>query len=153
MPNTYWNGKGKYQERYTQLADELIPASGGCETLGGEVLRAATRIYWDAYNNGFCNNTSGARNFLEEHLPFDARQGTALDILSEVVNTGNYSDFDHTKEDDHITIALEEIVNAAVEFQDDQAANNRCPGGVEWDLFNLQDDDVYYHDEDEEYSW
>ena len=154
--NTYWNGKGKLQEQYTQLADELIPASGGCETLGGEVLRAATRIYWDAYNNGFLNNTSGALNFLNNNVRSADRESAnrfeeALSVLESCVNTGGYTDFEPNDESDRITLALEEIVDTATWFAANDPARNNVPtGGGTYDLFDLQEKDEYYYDEDED---
>jgi hypothetical protein len=65
MENTYWNGNGLYQQEYDQMVNDLVPASGKCDTLAGEMIRAVSRLGYDFYNNGMGNNTSGALNFLE----------------------------------------------------------------------------------------
>ena len=49
---TYWNQAGKYQKQMDQLWAELVPASGPSETLQGEVLRCASKIYYRHFNDG-----------------------------------------------------------------------------------------------------
>lgn len=47
----------RYDEtQYKVLYERLVPESGKCETLEGELLRAVSRIYYDYTNNGFGNN-------------------------------------------------------------------------------------------------
>jgi len=53
------------------LFDQLVPSQGKCDTLAGEMVRAAYRLRYDFYNNGMCNNTSGALNFLRHHSVID----------------------------------------------------------------------------------
>ncbi|MBP5458569.1 MAG: hypothetical protein J6Y62_00120 [Clostridia bacterium] len=50
--NTYWNEKGRYQEEYDKLWEELVPGSGAAKTLQGEILRAAGRLYYRFFNDG-----------------------------------------------------------------------------------------------------
>lgn len=64
--NTYWSGNGRFQDDYEKIK-HLIPIDGTCETLEGELLRAAGRLYYEYYNNGFCNNVSGPKVFLKKH--------------------------------------------------------------------------------------
>ena len=51
----YWGNKGKYQDKYDKLWDELVPASGSASTQDGELLRWISKVYYDRYNNGFGN--------------------------------------------------------------------------------------------------
>jgi hypothetical protein len=63
--DTYWNDRGKYQKEYDELCEKLVPTSGKCDTVAGEILRAASKLLWDFNNNGVgWNNTSGALNYL-----------------------------------------------------------------------------------------
>ncbi len=55
----YFGGGGKYQKEYEQLFDELVPMCGNADTVCGEVLRCASNIYYENYNNGNCNVMSG----------------------------------------------------------------------------------------------
>jgi hypothetical protein len=56
----YWANEGKFQEDYDRLFKRLVPSSGCSRFTHGEVLRAATRIYYDHYNNGRCNMYEGS---------------------------------------------------------------------------------------------
>ena len=71
MENTYWNKKGPLQADYDQLIG-LIGAYDKCDTVAGEMLRAANRLAYDFYNNGMGNNTSGAANYLLHTGAMDA---------------------------------------------------------------------------------
>ena len=59
----YWDLHGRYQEEYDKRLDAL-PQYGEGATKASEIFRAATKLYYDFYNNGMVNNTSGAINFL-----------------------------------------------------------------------------------------
>ena len=63
MENTYWHRNGTYQADYDRLLD-LMPMSGKCETVAGEMIRAVSKLGHELYNNGMGNNSSGAVNFL-----------------------------------------------------------------------------------------
>ena len=52
---TYWNDDGKYQKAYSNLWEKLVPARGEAETVRGELLRAASKLYYDLFNNGLGN--------------------------------------------------------------------------------------------------
>lgn len=54
----YWNGEGKHQEEYDRLYAELVGSSGSSETLNGELIRAASRLYHENFNNGNFNAKS-----------------------------------------------------------------------------------------------
>lgn len=51
----YWDGAGKHQDRYDQLYKDLVQRQGSSDTLNGELLRAASRLYHENFNNGNCN--------------------------------------------------------------------------------------------------
>jgi hypothetical protein len=56
--NTYWNGNGKYQALYDELA-KLIPLAGEIPNLDKNLaldkLRQAGNAYYDLYDNGLDN--------------------------------------------------------------------------------------------------
>ncbi len=62
--NTYWNGKGKYQDLVAQL-DPLVPPSGSVPNAKDnpalETYRIARNCYYDLYNNGLGNR--GGKEF------------------------------------------------------------------------------------------
>lgn len=51
LGQSYWNGQGAYKKELDAL-NEQMPAEGSAETLNGELVRAANRLYWDYANNG-----------------------------------------------------------------------------------------------------
>lgn len=61
--NVYWDLRGRYQEEYDKRLDSL-PHHGRGSTKASEIFRAATKLYYDFWNNGMVNNTSGALNYL-----------------------------------------------------------------------------------------
>jgi hypothetical protein len=52
---SYWNNNGAYQEEHDRLWAELVPASGSCGTIHGELIRAVARLFYEFCNNGNCN--------------------------------------------------------------------------------------------------
>ena len=51
--------KGKYQKTYELLFDKLVPVQDCAVTIEGELLRCATNLMYDYYNNGSCNMADG----------------------------------------------------------------------------------------------
>jgi hypothetical protein len=109
LEESYWNGNGKYQEQYDSLS-RLVPAKGFASTVEGEMLRAASRLYYDYYNNGFCNNTSYAYRFLLEK---SESLGLGIeDDLGEIRNE-SYS-LGYTER--NLEVELENIVNGVLKY-------------------------------------
>lgn len=52
---SYWGNNGAYNEEYSRLYDELVPASGDAKTVHGELIRAISRLGYEYNNNGNCN--------------------------------------------------------------------------------------------------
>jgi hypothetical protein len=89
MQNTYWNNQGKHQKAYQELTNDLMSAHGKADTLHGELLRALGKIYYDYYNNGMCNNTTGPCNFLKAKINFEGLVESAFkDIYIESSASG-----------------------------------------------------------------
>lgn len=76
--STYWNGISSLQERYESLWEELVPKEGKAKTERGEILRIATRLYYDVHNNGGCNFDVyyDWREWLLAHVPAYAHKTT-----------------------------------------------------------------------------
>lgn len=60
---------GRHYETYSKMFEELVPMSGKADTLKGEILRAASRVYYDLSNNGWCNDTAPSAAFLLDQIP------------------------------------------------------------------------------------
>lgn len=75
----YFGGGGKYQKEYEQLFEELVPMCGKADTVCGEVLRCASNIYYENYNNGNCN-------VMSENDGMSDKYAEALDNLCAFFN-------------------------------------------------------------------
>ena len=138
----YWRGGG--DSEYQQLWNQLVPASGVAPTVEGELLRAASRLYYDWYNNGFGNNTSGAANFIKNYGDYYT-VARAIQTIEPYLR-GNNSDADSQSK--LIERALEVIVDSVV-AQIKQANGNYHPNTT--DLFDLQDPDDPYEEPDDDW--
>lgn len=145
----YWNDQGLYQLEYNELVSTLMESSGPSKTVGGEVIRAATKLYYDAYNNGFCNNTSGAMNYIKTYLlpHFRSRQRLILkDSIALVEPCTNCCGYG--KLNTYVEMSLDSIIDYAVVFNRDnpEQANVKNLG----DMYDLQDDD--FEDDEEDFE-
>lgn len=137
----YWNNTGKYQAEYDKAWSELVPSSGSSEYVEGENLRAATRIYYDYFNNGFGNNLTGAYNWLKNHEFIN--QSMAY-VLGEYANCQVAPRYDNQFTDkDPIVIALELVIDSVIEDIISKNGN-----------FTKHDDDMFNYSEKDDYgSW
>lgn len=55
MNNTYWNNRGKYQSECDSLYKKSVPEIGIAATENMELLRQASNLYYEYYNNGNMN--------------------------------------------------------------------------------------------------
>ena len=49
---TYWNNEGSYQKESDELWEQLVPREGEADTVNGELIRIAHRLYHEYCNNG-----------------------------------------------------------------------------------------------------
>lgn len=60
MANNTWSGLTLEQDQiWEQLWNKYVPASGTAETIGGEILRAMSRIIYRFYNDGELHKVRG----------------------------------------------------------------------------------------------
>jgi hypothetical protein len=143
-PGKYWNNT---PQTFKDLWAQLVPGSGSAETLEGEMLRAANRLYYDYYNNGFGNNTSGAENFLRNFGGGNPRLLQALDVLHPYTR-GIMPD---RSEEPDIEKALDIMMDIVVYHIVSQQGNYHP--NTAGDLFDYsQSDDPYPEDDDEDYE-
>lgn len=141
MENTYWNKQGLHQAAYDELV-KLMPASGKCDTVAGELIRSVSRLGYDFYNNGMGNNTSGAVNFLREWSAIDSdTHATIYEYTRGRIYRGNY-------EGDALQRAIERAVDLTVQLivynpSLMTMANTR-------DMFDYEDEAEYYEEDEEE---
>jgi hypothetical protein len=135
----YWAEKGKHQAELNRI-NALVPDSGPAETLEGELLRSVTRLYYDYYNNGMCNNTSGAVNFLIKYNgKIGLGIGKELDAVYESSVSGGYGYV-------NLEVELEKIVDSVIVYiasVKDYTVNTE-------NLFDFSDDTVYEDEDDDD---
>ena len=61
--NSYWNDSGAYNAEQLELYKALVPSMGEADTIHGEVLRCANRMYYEYFNNG--NGNARDENYVE----------------------------------------------------------------------------------------
>jgi len=151
MEHTYWNNKGRFQAEYDELL-KLMPASGNCDTLAGELIRSVSRLGYDFYNNGMGNNTSGAANFLRAKGAIDPdTYATIYAYTTGRTYQGRY-------DGDSLHRAIERAVDQTVEMivrnpQLTAIANTEDMFDYQdpMDAYEEEDDFDYYDEEEEEY--
>ena len=144
--SSYWDQVGKYQDLYNELFQQLVPSAGKCATVEGELLRAASKIYYDYYNNGFGNNWSGPWKFLEQ---FTGK----INISKELDLLKPYSR-GRMGHGGHIDSTLDSLVDKVMEYL--QSKNGEFSPNTS-DMWDLQEPDnlgepEFLDDEEEDYS-
>jgi len=138
---SYWGETGKYQNEYETLYEELVPESGKSFTVEGEMMRAVSKIYYDLFNNGGCNNTSGAVNFLaqfeELKIPAQIRMFSASAAICEYMS--GYTDDHYVAADQMVDGVMSYIISKEGEYTENDK-----------DMYDFSDEDEYYEDEDED---
>lgn len=138
--NTYWSGNGKHQVWYDMNQTLLVPDEGPAPTLEGEMLRAASTLYYDYYNNGMCNNTSGAANFLT-HCNIEHNLGITDELfdISIEANTDTYAITELARQ-------LEKVIDEVIEFIQSKVGQYSETADT---LDNYQDNDWSFDDFEE----
>lgn len=93
MKNTYWIGKGKYQDLADKL-NELVPTTGSVPNLKEnralEKFRKASNCYYDLFNNGLCNRAAEFRSIFGFAGTYIAKKGLSYcqkleDKMDEII--------------------------------------------------------------------
>lgn len=103
----YFGGGGKYQKEYEQLFEELVPMCGNADTVCGEVLRCASNIYYENFNNGNCNVMLWDGDMSDKYAE-------ALDNLSAFFNMRQH----------HEAVKLVKKINDIYMYEDDYNSAN-----------------------------
>lgn len=132
----YWNNQGRYQAEFDRYTKQLMPASGHADTVAGELVRSVNRIYYDAFNNDFCNNTSGALTFIKRIMPADEVLTPIYQMLAYRVNSGGYSSLAPAVKD-----GLDTLVDKTVELLQNTPELTTTKNTE--DMFDFQEPDYY----------
>lgn len=141
---SFFHGTHPLSEQHGKLYDELVPSYGKAQTLEGELLRAATHVNYDYYNNGMINNTSGPVRFLQQHLP---QQGEEVkQALAHVYTHCNTGGFENMSEElpKSLTVILESVVNYVL-GKEGKYVNS------DYDMFDYEEPDADQYEEEDDY--
>lgn len=151
IPN-FWDG----DHPNNHLAKEfqsLMPPTGAADTLEGEMYRAASRLVYDFYNNGFCNNNSGALEFLSEFNLVTVKEYKVLEPYMWGARYGEHGIFDN----DELVEAVNGVCDRVLCYIRDQNGNYTQNEYDMWkwsrpepDEFKIEEDEYYEDDYEEE---
>ena len=136
----YWNHKGKYQDAYNKMAYELMPSDGPAESVAGEAIRAISKIYYDCYNNGFINNTSGAYNYLD-HLMMRRQIPNLSEPLRNIQEYVNSDLCRRGSAIDELDENMDQMVDAVIEWIKNNPHTMAEPNPD--DMLDMTDPDIY----------
>jgi hypothetical protein len=121
LGKSYWGENGAYQSSYDSFWDKLVPSSGYAPTIHGEMIRSASRLFYEYCNNGngnaldrrmeTCHNCEGCG--YEEFYDGDEEDG------EEECRTEDCSSCDgrgECEEEVFITEYYQEMVDFLLEF-------------------------------------
>ena len=137
---SYYNENGKYQSEYNRLW-KLVPKVDQAYTVAGELMRAINYITYEHYNNGHCNNCTGALNFLHQH------NAISDDTFVEMYPHANLSVYYNGGSDlDEATMikATDEVLEAIAANPELESTYN------DLDIQEMDDPDAKCHDDEED---
>lgn len=105
IPN-FWDGDHPNNHLAKEF-ESLMPPTGAANTVEGEMYRAASRLVYDFYNNGFCNDNSGPLEFLSEFNLVTDKQYKTLEPYMWGARYGEPGIFDN----DELVEAVNEVCN------------------------------------------
>lgn len=153
----FWNDTHPLSGDYDRLFNQLVPASGCADTLAGEVLRAASRINYDHYNNGSCNNSTGAWNFLDSVMTplmlMSGQKDRVADMNRALLTVKPYMNSNGPQpsfDEQDVNESMDIIAEVATRFALSQESNGEfAPNTV--DMWDYNEDDQYYYEEEDEW--
>lgn len=143
--------KKEFEERNERLFNELVPANGKCETLGGEIIRAVNRVSYRYYNDGDiawkgygCQTVNPAVRFLMHIVGHEECPSEFVKAVYAVYKIDAYG-----ISDDEYEALIDKMVEAAVDFVEscDLGKKDNTYGDM-WDYKN----DEFDYDQSEDYE-
>lgn len=123
----FWVGEHPLSAAQEMLYKKLVPPVGPAETPHGELLRSIGRVYYDVYNNGFCNwklfrnevellqsKIPELASYMENPSYWGRRR--SLEMVAKEVGRSEADDISELPE----AIALEDLTAAVVKYVEDQ---------------------------------
>lgn len=143
---SYWDCNATHSKWLEENYPLLVKDSGASDTVEGELIRAVSRLNYDWGNNGMCNNTSGACNFIKEVMDFTDEEQNAFNEVSSQCNAGGYTYYNLIE---HITVVSDAVIKYVI------SRNGNYEPLIEGDMFTYADPDYAdpdYADDDYDYE-
>lgn len=117
---TYWNQKGRYQEVYDKIFAEFIPSHGEAKNHHAEAVRCISRIYYDFFNNGFCNAIDEDRDWTEyyEKLIYNVYEYLEYNTLETVESNATLKSYNDSKIEMQLEKLTDEVLQKAKRWLD-----------------------------------
>lgn len=146
-------------QRNHEMFDRLVPATGKCDTIGGEILRAVNRIGYRWWNDGDKAGEGYGRETVNPAVRF-LTEAVKKHNLSDKVNPDNFEDtvaeFQYMVEDGNEIDddEYEEFVNSLVRNALDIIVSRELDKKENdmGDMFDYADRNVDYDRDDDEYD-
>lgn len=149
-PN-FWDNTHPLSKDNERLYEELVPGSGNCDTLQGELLRAASKIGYDWYNNGWgCNNWSGAVVFLQDHAMTLAAKRTEAERKSFQLALQVAGSYSHGERCDLRDEFVDKVVTTIAAFVTQNILDNPTPIANSLDMWDFSEPDVRWEEDEED---
>ncbi len=125
------------EKKIEEMFERLVPVSGSCETVAGEIVRALTKIVYRFYNDGDCigvdygNETCNApARYLMKNTNFDV-----YDVIKKMWSD-NYSDEE-----------INELENSVYEFLINHKELETTPNNE--DFYDYENENDKWNDEED----
>ena len=107
---TYWNNEGKYQKKYETLYNKHVPNKGMAKTIKGELLRCISRLYYEVYNNGLCNDKIYEIKFIRNYF----NDWSLLPMIERANEAGGVDFYSKDKKAEKVRKEVEDMMNKII---------------------------------------
>lgn len=149
----FWDQNHPLAADNTRLYDELVPSSGNCPTLQGEMMRAAGKIGYDWYNNGWgCNNWSGAVVFLVKHADEISQKRTEVEKAEFHKALSVAHDYSHGERCNISDERADVVVTAITTYIVQGVLDNPTPIANTRDMYDYSEKAAHDYNDDDDYD-
>lgn len=143
----FWNNDHELSKDFNRIWEQYVPMSGATDYIETELLRAANRLIYDWYNNGWgVNNKTAELEFLQNHGLFE-------EIFPEDLASMNGDKFEGYM-DDELASIVEVIIEAeeadSLTPLDGDPLDSLGMHQSDWDALTGDDDEYDEYEDDYE---
>jgi len=147
----FWDNDHPLAADYQRLYDELVPSSGNCATMQGEMIRAAGKIGYDWYNNGWgCNNWSGAVVFLRKFSDEFAQKRTEVEKAEFRKALSIAHGYSHGERCNIADEKADAVVTTIIAYVVQGVLDNSAPVANTRDMYDFSETHACWEDDNDE---